>query len=190
MLLRYSYFKKDKFINQLLKKHKNMILSSKYQNCYFKGQPLWQFFGVKKQSNKSAPDLDKLVSELMDKTFLHFDYNSLMKYKDIIKLYPDVYIKYGHSNNKDYIKIKDILSYFDNQTEDCVVEYFMPTFFSKCYKLKWKNQKQVQYVPTTFDINLVTFRQMFKMESEIMLEDIDLSVFDKIKKECEKCNQM
>lgn len=181
MLFDIAYLKKQKLIEKLLRKHKNMILSSKYQNCCFRGIPLWQVFGVEKKSNKSAPNLDTLINILINKTFLHFNYNTLMKYKDILKSYPDVYIKYGNQNNKDYIKIKDILSYFDNQDGDCVVEYYMPTFFSRYYKLKWKNKKQIQYVPTAFNINLVKFRQIFKIEKDILQEDIDISIFDKIK---------
>lgn len=187
MLFNDTYFKKQKFIEQLLHKYKNTILNSKYQNCNYNGVPLWKFFGVETKSNKPAPKFNTLISLLIKKTFLNFNYDSLIKYKEILKSYPEIYIRYG--NNDDYIKVKDILAYFDYSIDDYMIEYYKPSFFSRCYKIKWKNKKELEYT-TQFNINIQNFRKMFKNEKDIMQEDIDFSIFDKIKKECKSCNQI
>ncbi len=130
------------FIDKLLHHNKKFILSSIYQNTTYNGQPLYEYFGVEKKSNKEGKSFDELLTLMISNIVPTINPSKIMCVLDELGTFGDYYVRYGHR----YIKINDLMVYI-RELDDTLVLVSPTTFFCRKHNVRgWDKNGTLLYI--------------------------------------------
>lgn len=126
-------------LDALFQLNKSFIMSSKFQNSLYKGQPVYAYLGEKPSTYKAGKSFYELLLKMIDKLPI-ISYEKLLKKRNIYEKYQHLYLRFiGHHNY--LVNIGDFCRHIDTYTEssEIPISFFLPSFFSRYYTIRWLN---------------------------------------------------